>query len=143
MVYPLEYICMVYPRINHTYTIHTPYIWKTSTYVWYIPYIYHTYTKNRVPDDTGQRAACPEHHDGVALCSNATLLHAASLAIPPIHALHIPGPSQSPQVDEPHPATVAGAWPWPVAVAGCASKHVAQVVQNGPGVSNGNYRKFS
>ena len=47
MVYPFEYICMVYPSIYHTYTIHIPYICSRSTYVWYIPYIYHTYTKNR------------------------------------------------------------------------------------------------
>ena len=47
MVYVFEYICMVYPSIYHTYTIHIPYICSRSTYVWYIPYIYHTYTKNR------------------------------------------------------------------------------------------------
>ena len=87
---------------------------------------------------TGQRGACPKHGD--APCSNATYFHSTALDKTLFHALHIPGPSQSPRVDEPHPATVAGARP---AVAGCAIKHVAQVVRNGRGVSDGDYRKFS
>ena len=47
MVYPHCWICMVYPRIYHTYTIHIPYIFIRTQYVWYIPYIYQAYTKNR------------------------------------------------------------------------------------------------
>ena len=58
MVYVFEYICMVYPSIYHTYTIHIPYICSRSTYVWYIPYIYHTYTKNR-----GSRRYRESSHD--------------------------------------------------------------------------------
>ncbi len=40
-------ICRVYPRIYRVYTIHFPYIWMRTPYIWYIPYIYQAYTKNR------------------------------------------------------------------------------------------------
>ncbi len=59
------------------------------------------------------------------------------------YSLHILGPSgppQCPRVDKPHHESVAGTR---LAVAGCVWKDVAQVVQNGPGVTDGNHRKFS
>ncbi len=40
MVYPLEYICMVYPSIYHTYTIHMEHIYICMVYTIHIPYIY-------------------------------------------------------------------------------------------------------
>jgi hypothetical protein len=51
---------------------------------------------------------------------------------PPHYSLHIPGPSQCPRVEKPHPASVSGTRP---AVAGCTRKDIAQVVLNGSGIS--------
>ncbi len=82
---------------------------------------------------------------GELSCSHGTFLHvtlhvAQSHSQPPFHSLHITGPSQCPRVDKPHPASVAGSRP---AVAGCARKDVAQVVQNGSCVSNRHNRQLS
>jgi hypothetical protein len=48
--------------------------------------------------------------------------------------------SQSPRVDEPHPASIASTR---LAVAGSARKCVAQVVLDSAGVTDGNHRKFA
>ena len=82
--------------------------------------------------------ARPKHGD--AGCSHGTFLHAASRAATLRDSLHVPGPSQSPRVDEPHPASIASTRS---AVAGSARKCVAQVVRDSAGVSDGNHRKLA
>ena len=94
----------------------------------------------------GLTGAGPKH--GELSCSQGTLLHVvlhvaqshSAINPLPFHSLHIPGPSQCPRVDKPHPASVAGTRP---AVVGCARKDVAQVVRNGSCVSNRHNCKFS
>ena len=82
--------------------------------------------------------ARPKHGD--AGCSHGTFLHAASHAATLRDSLHVPGPSQSPRVDEPHPASIASTRS---AVAGSARKCVAQVVRDSAGVTDGNHRKLA
>jgi hypothetical protein len=55
-------------------------------------------------------------------------------------SLHVPRPSQSPRVDEPHLASIASTRS---AVAGSARKCVAQVVRDSAGVTYGNHRKLA
>ena len=59
--------------------------------------------------------------------------------VPRSTSLHITGPTQSPRVDKPHPATIACTRP---AVAGSAWKNIAQVVGNCSGITDGDNRKF-
>ena len=59
--------------------------------------------------------------------------------VPRTTSLHITGPTQSPRVDKPHPATIACTRP---AVAGSAWKNIAQVVGNCSGITDGDNRKF-
>ena len=82
--------------------------------------------------------ARPKHGD--AGCSHGTFLHAASRAATLRDSLHVQGPSQSPRVDEPHPASIASTRS---AVAGSARKCVVQVVRDSAGVTEGNYRKLA
>ncbi len=82
--------------------------------------------------------ARPKHGD--AGCSHETFLHAASRAATLRDSLHVPGPSQSQRVDEPHPASIASTRS---AVAGSARKCVAQVVLDSAGVSDWNHRKLA
>ncbi len=64
------------------------------------------------------------------------LFHASSHAV----TLHVPRPSQSPRVDEPHLASIASTRS---AVAGRARKCVAQVVRDSTSVTDGNDRKLA
>ncbi len=73
-------------------------------------------------------------------CSHGTFLHAASRTATLIDSLHVPGPSQSPLVDEPHPASITSTR---TAVAGSAKKCVVQVVRDSAGVTDGNHRKLA
>jgi hypothetical protein len=84
--------------------------------------------------------ARPKHGD--AGCSHGTFLHAASRAATLRDSLHVQGPSQSPRVDEPHPASIASTRS-AVAAGGSARKCVAQVVLDSAGVSDGNHRKLA
>ena len=83
--------------------------------------------------------ARPKHGD--AGCSHGTFLHAASRAATLRDSLHVPGPSQRPRVDEPHPASIASTRR--SAVAGSARKCVVQVVRDSAGVTDGNHRKLA
>ncbi len=60
--------------------------------------------------------------------------------VPRSTSLHVTGPTQSPRVDKPHPATIACTRP---AVAGSAWINIAQVVGNFSGITDGDNRKFS
>ena len=84
--------------------------------------------------------ARPKHGD--AGCSHGTFLLAASRAATLRYSLYVPGPSQSPRVDEPHPASIASTRS-AVAAGGSARKCVAQVVLDSAGVSDGNHRKLA
>jgi hypothetical protein len=82
--------------------------------------------------------AWPKH--GYASRAHATFLHASPRAAARSDSLHVPRPTQSPRVDEPHLASIASTHP---AVSGSARECVAQVVRYGAGVADGNYRKFA
>ena len=72
--------------------------------------------------------------------AHATYLHALPRAAARQDSLHVPRPTQSPRVDEPHLASIASTHP---AVSWSARECVAQVVRYGAGVADGNYRKFA
>ena len=85
-----------------------------------------------------QTIAWPKH--GYASRSHGTFLHASSRAATPQVSLHVPRPSQSPRVDEPHLASIASTRS---AVAGRARKCIAQVVRDSASVTDGNHRKLA
>lgn len=85
-----------------------------------------------------QTIAWPKHGD--ASRSHGTFLHESSRAATPWNSLQVPGPSQSPRVDEPHLASIASTRS---AVAWSARKCVAQVVRDSAGVTDWNHRKLA
>ncbi len=78
-----------------------------------------------LPESCGVAAAAHSHE---------TVLCEKSHTEPPSLLLHILGPSKGPQVDKPNPAVIAQSW---LVVAGCTGKGIAEVVWNGPCVTNG------
>ncbi len=81
------------------------------------------------PETTTARAK-----PGDAWCSHGIFLQAASRDATHRASLHVPGPSQSPRVDEPHPASIASTRS---AVAWSSRECVAQVVRDSAGVTDG------
>jgi hypothetical protein len=93
------------------------------------------YSPCRSDDSMAQTWRCIE-----VTWPGGTFLHASSRGSTPWDSLHVPGPSQSPRVDEPHLASIASTRS---SVAGSARKCVAQVVQDNAGDTDGNHRKLA